>query len=160
MPWSLRSLVCFGVLSAGCLIPASGANAQTRNVRVNAQGEEVIAYQTEPVRSSVFRQEVTRWICGDVVEVTIMYAQSGTDFGVASIRVTLGGVPVSQAALDELKQLANRQMFRIYGLCDDAEPIALVNWIEDYDESSDGATASAVIHGRRINLSELPLVSD
>lgn len=136
---------------AGC---ADGASAQ---VVTDSRGEQVIA--TRSVRPSVHRTDIVRWLCVDPVEVAIEYTLRETgEMSAASISVRIANIPARRDASEEIMSLANKPMFKIYGLCNGDRPIALVSYAEALSEIVDGS-GSATILSRSIYLRDpAPLV--
>lgn len=129
---------------AGC---ADGSSAQ---VVTDSRGEQIIV--TSAVRPSVHRTDTVHWSCVDPVEVAIVYTlrESG-EIAAASISARVANIPAKREASEEIMSLANKPMFKIYGLCHGDRPIALVSYAEDLTEMVDGR-GSATILGRRIYL--------
>jgi len=71
--------------------------------------------------------------------------------GVATVAATIANIPVPRQVDQELTALADRQLFKIYGLCSGDRPIAVVNYAESLADNDDG-TGTAAMRSRRIYL--------
>lgn len=148
----LAIVIAFASALGGC---ATSASAQ---VATDSRGEQVIV--ANAVQTSIHRTDSVRWLCVDPVEVTIVYTlRENGEMLAASISTRIANIAVEKDISDEILDLANKPMFKIYGLCIGDRPIALVNYAEDLIENLD-ETTSAKIVSTRISLRDPAPPSD